>query len=379
MRSAAIVLAVTLGVYLLVDVAAGFVIGPLHRPAPDFSTIPGFRGQPYATPAFAAEYTEMQSFDTVLGTSLLWPALRQGTYFNVDRVAPTGAHYRRTINECGSKAAVRRVLVIGGSLVFGPAVPDADTIASLISRRLNREDPSVCWQVLNAGVDGAVSGQELARFGYELAHGLKPDLVVAVDGPVDLAQGVYEGRPGSNALQGRGLIGELIHRYVPLHIYDWLRFRLGGLATARGWRRAPAHLKDPARVAELTRQSVDIYVRNELALAELARSAGARFLLAINPTLGSSSYARDMPDIAYATDLSRRLYPGQSEMMPQIRPALAEAAAKLRAQGIDALDLSGLLRDKTVDVFVEPSHFNATGNDMIADAIVREILHPAPP
>lgn len=373
-RKTALVLAITAALYLVVDLAAGLVLGPLHRATPDFTAIPGFRDQPYATPGFAFEYTEMQSFDTVLGTRLLMPALRHGTYYNVDRLPPTEANYRRTINPADPRKPTRLVLVVGGSLVAGPAVPDSLTIPSLLAQRLNEEDPDHGYEVLNAGVDGAVSAQELARLRYELSHGLKPDLVVVIDGPVDFAQGVYEGEPGGLALSGRGLIGELIHRYLPLNIYDWLRFRLGGLATARSWRKAPAHLKDPARVAALTKETVAAYIRNERAMAGLAKENGARFLLAVNPTLGSSDYSHPMADIAYATDLSNRLYPGQAELMRQLRPAVAGAVADLRDQGVAALNLSDLFRDKTEAVFVETSHFNAAGNRMIADVIARAIL-----
>ena len=66
-RKTAVVIAITLAIYLVVDLLAGLIIGPLHRSTPDFAAIPGFRGQPYATPGFAFEYTEMQSFDTMLG------------------------------------------------------------------------------------------------------------------------------------------------------------------------------------------------------------------------------------------------------------------------------------------------------------------------
>jgi lysophospholipase L1-like esterase len=373
-RKTALVLAITAVLYLAVDLAAGLVIGPLHRATPDFAAIPGFRDQPYATPGFAFEYTEMQSFDTVLGTRLLMPALRHGTYYNVDRLPPTEANYRRTINPPDPRKPTR--LVLGGSLVAGPAVPDSLSIPSLLAERLNEEDPAHGYRVLNAGVDGAVSAQELARLRYELSHGLKPDLVVVIDGPVDFAQGVYEGEPGGLALSGRGLIGELIHRYLPLNIYDWLRFRLGGLATARSWRKAPAHLKDPARVAALTKETMAAYIRNEETMATLAKANGAGFLLAVNPTLGSSDYSRPMADIAYATDLSNRLYPGQAELMAQLRPAVAGAVADLQSQGVPALNLSDLFRDKTEAVFVETSHFNAAGNRMIADAVARAILQP---
>ena len=376
---AATILAVTFLIYVVVDLIAGLIIGPLHREAPDFAAVPGFRGQPYATPEFAAEYTQMQSFDTVLGTPLLWPALRSGTYYNVDRLPPTDGHYRRTVNPLDPRKPTRLVLVIGGSLIFGPAVPDADTIPSLLSRYLNAEDPSHGYEVVNAGVDGAVSSQELARLKFELAHGLKPDLIVVIDGPVDFAQGVYEGMPGRLALSGRGLFGELVHKYVPLHIYDWLRFRLGGMASDKGWRQAPAHLKDPAQVAQLTRETASIYLRNELAMARLAKEAGAGFLLAVNPTLYSSDYTHPTADIAYATDLAKRRYPGQSEITRQTRAALAEAVASLRSQGIDAVNLSDLLRDKTADVFIETAHFNATGHEMIAATLAREILHGTGP
>ena len=376
---AAIVLAVTLAIYVVVDLIAGQIIGPLHRETPDFAAIPGFRGQPYATPGFAAEYTEMQSFDTVLGTRLLMPALRNGDYYNVDQLPPTEAHYRRTINPDPLRTPTRLVLVIGGSLIFGPAVPDGMTIPSLLAARLNSDDTTQGYKVLNAGVDGAVSGQELARLRYEFDHGLKPDLVVVIDGPVDFAQGVYAGQPGGYALSGRSTIGELLHRYAPLHIYDWLRFRLGGMATDRGWRKAPAYLNDAPKVDAFIRDSTHIYVRNELAMAELAKAHGARFLLAVNPTLNSSDYTHPTADIAYATDLGKRLYPGQAEIARQTRSALAEAVASLQDKGVDAVNLSDLMRDKTVDVFVETAHFNATGHEMIAAAIAREILHPAVP
>ena len=110
-------------------------------------------------------------------------------------------------------------------------------------------------------------------------------------------------------------------------------------------------------------------------MARLAKEAGAGFLLAVNPTLYSSDYTHPTADIAYATDLAKRRYPGQSEITRQTRAALAEAVASLRSQGIDAVNLSDLLRDKTVDVFIETAHFNATGHEMIAAALARDILH----
>ena len=166
-----------------------------------------------------------------------------------------------------------------------------------------------------------------------------------------------------------------------MHIYDWLRFRLGGLATERGWRKAPAHLQD-AGAARCPHpwNSTAIYVRNQLAMAQAwPRRAAPASCWRSTQRSTAPTIAHPTADIAYATDLGKRLYPGQAEVSRQTRPALAEAVASLRSQGVDAVNLSDLLRDKTVDVFVETAHFNATGHEMIAAAIAREILHGAAP
>ncbi len=377
---AAIVLAITLVIYVVVDLIAGLIIGPLHRETPDFAAIPGFRGQPYATPGFAFEYTEMQSFDTVLGTRLLMPALRHGDYYNVDQLLPTADHYRRTINPEPLRTPIHLVLVIGGSLVFGPAVPDAMTIPSLLSARLNGDDHTQGYKVLNAGVDGAVSGQELARLRYELDHGLKPDLVVVIDGPVDFAQGVYAGEPG-----GLCPVGPEHDRRAdpPLCALAYLRLAAvspGGPGDGSGLAQGaiPSAGSGAACCPHPGTRPPSMSATSS-PWRKLAKDNGARFLLVVNPTLDSSDYSHPTADIAYATDLGKRLYPGQAEVSRQTRPALAEAVASLRGQGVDAVNLSDLLRDKTVDVFVETAHFNATGHEMIAAAIAREILHGAAP
>ena len=121
---------------------------------PDLSAIPAFRDQPYASAELAAEYTEIQPFDTVPGTDLLWPALRRGQFYNIDKLPPTNAHYRLTANPPDPKAPVRVVLFLGGSLIFGPGVPDDSTVPSILSRRLNADDRDHGYIVLNAGVEG---------------------------------------------------------------------------------------------------------------------------------------------------------------------------------------------------------------------------------
>jgi len=93
----------------------------------------------------------------VLGTPLLWPALRDGTYYNVDRLPPTDGHYRRTVNPLDprSRPAWSWSSAAPSSR---PAVPDAYTSQPAL-RHLNAEDPNHGYEVVNAGVDGAVSAR----------------------------------------------------------------------------------------------------------------------------------------------------------------------------------------------------------------------------
>ena len=136
----------------------------------------------------------------------MWEPLREGRYFNVDALAPTGAHYRRTANPPADGRPVVTVLLLGASQIYGTEVPDDLTIASLLAKRLDALDPAHAYVVYNAGVQSVGSLQELWRLQYELGHGLKPDWVVLLGGELDVVRGVYQATPGAPSAVGHGLI-----------------------------------------------------------------------------------------------------------------------------------------------------------------------------
>ena len=74
------------------------------------------------------------------------------------------------------------ILLVGGSTLYGPEVPDDYTLASQLSKRLNSLDPAHRYVIYNAGVVAADSAQDRDRVAYELSRGLKPYMIVAVDG-----------------------------------------------------------------------------------------------------------------------------------------------------------------------------------------------------
>lgn len=106
----------------------------------------------------------------------------QGKYFNVDET-PTGT-FRRTANVLRPGCEQQQTLKVwffGGSTAWGPGVPDFATIQSYLSEKLNADSES-CVEVINMGVDGYASNQELIYLYQNLKAGLRPDVVIFYDG-----------------------------------------------------------------------------------------------------------------------------------------------------------------------------------------------------
>jgi lysophospholipase L1-like esterase len=374
LRKGLIVLGITVALYILVDLAVGAILGQPHPAIPDFNLIPALYRQPYVSPDFAVEYVRNDFLEAVPGERLMWEPLRQGHYFNVEALSPTGAHYRRTANPPTGGRPTITILFLGASQVYGTEVPDDLTIPSLLSRRLGVLDPTHAYVVYNAGVQSVGSAQELWRLQYELAHGLKPDIVLLQGGGLDVVRGVYQATPGVPSALGHGTIGQLFHDYFPLNIYRWLRVWASGAITGAGRRKPPAHLADPERLAQLIRLTVDDYRTDQRQMATLAATHGARFITVLDPNLYSEPFLHPSADYAYADGLCARHSPGLADAIRAAWPAMTQALHELSGQGLETLDLSQAFRDKTADIFVDCDHFNAIGNAILAERLATAVL-----
>ncbi len=104
----------------------------------------------------------------------------------IDDVVGYG-HVRITINRWGFRddadpvvpkpAGAWRAVVLGDSFTFAGKVQLADTFAKRLEKMLGARDPGRRYEVLNLGVPGYKSGQELALL-REQGMGLEPDLVI---------------------------------------------------------------------------------------------------------------------------------------------------------------------------------------------------------
>ncbi len=74
---------------------------------------------------------------------------------------------------------VKRVAVVGDSMVAAVATAEERTLASVLASRLRATRPDVGWEVMNAGVSSSSTGSELALYREVLAK-YSPDVVVLV-------------------------------------------------------------------------------------------------------------------------------------------------------------------------------------------------------
>jgi hypothetical protein len=72
---------------------------------------------------------------------------------------------------------VRRIAVLGDSMIASVGVDEEDTLVCQLERMLNQSYPEVTWEVLNFGVSGSSPGQEMVLY-KELASRWDPDIVL---------------------------------------------------------------------------------------------------------------------------------------------------------------------------------------------------------
>jgi len=381
LRTAVIILVITAALYTGADYLVGlWRYHNLNLTIADGKTVPAYRNQPYMSEAFIREKAfEPGEWQQVVGQRLVTPPAYHGTYFNVDQLPPTDNFYRRTVNPAANGKPDRVVLLVGGSTLYGPEVPDDYTLASQLSQRLNALDPAHRYVVYNAGVVAADSAQDRDRLAYELSRGLKPYMVIAVDGPLDVVYGIYQGHPGQPAplLVSRSGFRGFLHKYLPTNIAEVVHLWFHDRAVDRHEKQAPAQLTSAPVTVDLTKVTTDLYAQNLEAMQKTTAGAGAKFLAVLPPSPFSTSYDRQTDDLAFARRNTDNQMPKLAGVLEHTQPLLSDVLVKLKASGMDVLDLSSALKTKTENVFIDQGHLNGTGYGMLADKIAEAVLAPS--
>jgi hypothetical protein len=315
--------------------------------------------------------------------------------WRVYRLLPDQETDRVSINSLGfrgeeiprERGERTRVIVIGGSAAFGlGAADDSETIAGL----LEAQAPDL--EVVNAGVPGYLSGQELAYVVHELVD-LDPDWIVAYDGWNDLFDPWYS-RRRTEGLFGVNQNFFKIESELAANYHSQARFgpglrRFAGMLMSRTALLGAAGrrlLEGPRRRAEAEavvsgserepylEAIVEAYAANLRGMRDHCRTRGIRFLVVFQPEAGQKP--RRSPE--EERQLARGIGPvrGYAGEFPSLyRRFLDRSAETLEAAGIEPLDVSRAeaFRGREDRLFLDVVHTTLEGNRVVAELLLERL------
>jgi hypothetical protein len=289
-----------------------------------------------------------------------------------------------------------RIIVVGGSNAFGSGVASDNETAVSIFGKLNPR-----YEVINAGVVGFASGQELAYIVTELAD-YHPRIIIAFDGWNDLHSQWYHTAwfPKQKTKDEMGynstffsfqIEKKLIENYntqVGLFssfgrffnvvvdkslILSWLRKKVERLKQRLAYKNNANSAVSEYRGAasdDYFNAILETYTRNLIKMSDFCRSQGIKFIVVFQPelglkinknpeeqkllanyTYGNSSYAKEFPA------LYKKFLEGSKDI--------------LKKSKIDYLDINSeaaFINDKKT-LFIDAVHTNNNGNEIIAKTI----------
>jgi lysophospholipase L1-like esterase len=299
--------------------------------------------------------------------------------------------------EIGRKGRRSRILVVGGSAAFGyGAAADEETF----QRRMMALDPRL--EVLNAGVVGFHSGQELTYLVTELID-LVPDVVVAFDAWNDLHDSVAIFPRTRTELGFNNSFFQLERTLLDHHKWNTrlshalakpvqLLLSKSRLITSLSDRMRRLRSEDSdrkyrpeAEMPRLVEEVADSYTLNLLKMDSFCRASGARFLVAIQPELGHKAVP-SAEEVRILEDSLGGLPGYQERFVARYRQFVNRSLERLRRQELEVVDLSS--HDRFVNdprqLFSDVVHLTEAGNRVVAEILIEELarrdwIRPVPP
>jgi len=293
----------------------------------------------------------------------------RGEYFNVTD------GFRVTTD--GPPDSKRRILLFGGSTLFGQEVPDEHTIASYLQRMVN--DAGLQWRVANYGLPGMNASQQVSILKtVTLREG---DIVIFYHGVNDIYYVVFGGA-SDGWIPG-------VPNFRPIQeLNSWAQWM-------KQWH---ARLKNYSHTADLALdifdRSVPTTISNEDVLGRGLEVAATRFRAALKEAQGivvtsGAEFEHYLQPTIYDVD-QRSSYesgllthyletpPGVDIAFEKGYPKLLEVSLELQIEGISFMDIRDALdrRHEYGEIFLDFCHLNHVGNWLIAQRLFNESIEP---
>lgn len=293
----------------------------------------------------------------------------RGQYFNVRH------GYRVTTDN--PQNPTRRVLMLGGSTLFGQEVPDRYTIASILQRMLNAQ--GVSWQVLNFGLHGMNAEQQtkiLRRVGIR-----EGDIVVYYHGVNDIyylvfggyREGWVHGIPAFRPVQKLSALSKTLYSWHQrLKDYSYT----ADVALDIFQRGQPSTVTDPVELSRNLDLAASQFRTAVTEAAELSNESGARFVHFLQPLVFEESSMTPYEQTLVSNPLLTA--PGVETAFRQGYPRLREIAESLRQQNIAFFDISKAFNHRTAgeEILLDFCHINHRGNELVAQQMLERYFLP---
>jgi lysophospholipase L1-like esterase len=294
-------------------------------------------------------------------------------------IGPDGLRATWQPDESSSASAGKKpfkVLVLGGSSLWGFGARDNQTIPSLLARKLHERGLNV--EVRNLAGLGYVTTQELIGLIGELQKGYRPDLVIFYDGVNDTTSALLEGEAGLttnefnrrrefNLLQSPRRLAAMLAEKL---LVESSCYRLARAVRSRFGRTAalPSTRTPDDSMRSLARSVAQRYAANVNIVETLARGYGFRPLFFWQPMIFNkkelTAVERDEAQRYAWIEPAFRMV---SEQISESRELKADPAFH---------DLSGIFADEKNLAFVDYCHTTEIANARIVEKMAAVVLSP---
>jgi lysophospholipase L1-like esterase len=270
----------------------------------------------------------------------------------------------------------RKVIwMFGGSTLFGMGVPDMETIPSHVSHELNAGGRG-CFEVVNLGMEGYLTDQELILLVEALKSGQRPDMVVFYDGVNEAYAAAAPGIPGRptphlefESIKARmeGSVSSALDFLRNSNAVQLARAIVGRLRRSES--SIPASAEETARAAA----TLDNYQANVRVLRNLAQAFNFKVLFFWQPTLASGNKPLTPFEEQFRSELQGS---PQANSLAMLK-AVNEEAERRSLQGGDFIFLGRIFDSVQEPVYIDHlMHLGPRGNQIVAQAIARAIEGP---
>lgn len=293
----------------------------------------------------------------------------RGEYFNVID------GFRVTTD--GPSNSKRRILLFGGSTLFGQEVPDDHTIASYLQRMVN--DAGLAWSVANYGLPGMNASQQVSILRNIVLR--ERDIVIFYHGVNDIyyvvfggaSDGWTSGVPNFRPIQELDPLAKWMKQWHErLKNYS----HTADLALDIFDRSVPATISDEDTLDRGVGLAASRFRAAVKEAQSIVATSGAQFEHYLQPTI----YDVDQRSSYESKLLTNYLEtpPGVDVAFEKGYPKLLEIGLELQIEGISFMDIRDALdqRHEYDEIFLDFCHLNHVGNWLIAQRIFNESILP---